>query len=89
MNQPLIIWTVDTEDWRYRDATSVRSRAMAGVFDGAIILMHDIHSTTVDAVGAIIDDLRAAGYELVTVSEMAKIRGVSLQNGYSYGSFRI
>ena len=62
---------------------------MAGVFDGAIILMHDIHSTTVDAVGAIIDDLRAAGYELVTVSEMAKIRGVSLQNGYSYGSFRI
>lgn len=89
MNQPLIIWTVDTEDWRYRDAASVRSRAMAGVFDGAIILMHDIHGTTVDAVGAIIDDLRAAGYELVTVSEMAKIRGVSLQNGYSYGSFRI
>ena len=87
-NQPLILWTVDTEDWRYRDAAEVRRRALAGVFDGAIILLHDIHPTTIDAVAGIIDDLRASGYTIVTVSQMAAARGVSMQNGWTYGSFR-
>ena len=50
--------------------------------------MHDIHATTVDAVARVIDDLRAAGYEFMTVSELAAARGVVLQNGVSYGSFR-
>ena len=84
----MIIWTVDPQDWKYRDAATVRANVVSSTFDGAIVLMHDIHSTTVDAVANIIDDLRAAGYEFLTVSEMAAARGVVLQNGYSYGSFR-
>ncbi len=88
VGQPMILWTVDTEDWRYRNAPEVRRRALAGVFDGAIILMHDIHATTVDAVAGIIDDLRAAGYTIVTVSQLAQARGVKLQKGWTYGSFR-
>lgn len=86
--QPLILWTVDPEDWKYKDAATVRSKAVAGAFDGAVILLHDIHSTTVDAVSGIIDDLRAAGYEFMTVSELAAARGVDLAAGRSYGSFR-
>ena len=58
------------------------------IFDGAIILMHDIYNTTVDAVPIIIDELRAEGYEFVTVSELAEIRGVELETGVLYGSFR-
>lgn len=88
VGKPMIIWTVDPEDWKYRNAATVRANVVSRTFDGAIVLMHDIHSTTVDAVGAIIDDLRAAGYEFLTVSELAAERGVVLQNGASYGSFR-
>lgn len=88
VNQPLILWTVDPEDWKYKNAATVRQNVVSRTFDGAIILLHDIHATTVDAVVAIIDDLRAAGYEFVTVSELAAARGVVMQNGVSYGSFR-
>lgn len=86
--QPMILWTIDPEDWKYRNAASVRSRVVGAAFDGAIVLMHDIHSTTVDAVPAIIDDLRAQGYEFLTISELAAARGVTLQQGVTYGSFR-
>lgn len=88
VNQPLILWAVDPEDWRYRDAAIVRRNVVNNTFDGAIVLMHDIHATTVDAVAGIIDDLRAAGYEFMTVSELAAARGVVMQNGAAYGSFR-
>lgn len=88
INQPLILWTVDPEDWKYKDAAAVRSKVVGGSFDGAIILMHDIYATTVDAVPGIIDDLKAAGYEFMTISELAAARGVQMQNGMAYGSFR-
>ena len=85
---PLMLWTVDPEDWRVRDAAMVRQRVVGAAFDGAIILMHDIYDSTVEAVGGIIDDLRAQGYEFLTVSELAEVRGVEMVNGVAYGSFR-
>lgn len=88
VGKPMILWTVDPEDWKYKNAATVKANVVSKTFDGAIILMHDIYGTTVDAVGGIIDELRAAGYEFLTVSEMAAKRGVVLQNGCSYGSFR-
>ncbi len=65
-----IMWSVDTEDWRNRDIGITTQRAMAGAAPGAIILMHDIHLSTVQAVPGIIDQLLAAGYTLVTVPEL-------------------
>jgi len=88
LNQPLILWSIDPEDWKYRNAATVRANVVRNAHDGAIALMHDIHATTVDAVPGIIDDLRAQGYEFLTVSELAKARGVTLQNGWSYYNFR-
>ena len=88
VNQPLILWTVDPEDWKYQDTERVRRQVVENVFDGAIILLHDPHATTVAAVPGVIDDLRAAGYEFLTISELAAKRGVVLQKGVSYGSFR-
>ena len=85
---PLMLWTVDPEDWRVRDAATVRQRVVGAAFDGAIILMHDIYDSTVEAVGGIIDDLRVQGYEFLTVSELAEVRGVEMVNGVAYGSFR-
>ena len=88
VNQPLILWSVDPEDWKVRDAGVVRERAVTASFDGSVILMHDIYNSTVDAVPKVIDELRAQGYEFVTLTELAEIRGVELKSGISYGSFR-
>lgn len=87
MAQPLILWSVDPRDWADRNATTVCNRVVSGARDGAIILVHDIHATTVDAVPCIIDSLRSQGYEFLTVSELAATRGVQLLNGYLYYSF--
>lgn len=85
---PMIHWSVDTLDWKYKDAASVTARALEGVYDGAIILMHDIHPTTVEAVPRIIDELRAWGYEFVTISELAELRGVEMVAGQTYFYFK-
>ena len=84
----MIMWSVDPQDWKDRNTGTVRSRVRAATYDGAIVLMHDIHASTVDAVAGIIDDLRADGYEFLTVSELAEVRGVKMENGVTYGSFR-
>ncbi len=88
IQQPLVIWTIDPEDWKVKDAAAVRKHVTERAFDGAIVLMHDIYGSTVDAVGGMIDDLRKEGYEFLTVSEMAQARGVKLDPGAVYGSFR-
>lgn len=65
-----ILWSVDTNDWKDREASVVSSRALDGASDGAIILMHDIHDTTIDASHTIIRELDARGYTMVTVSQI-------------------
>lgn len=65
-----VLWDVDTEDWKNRDAGVTTERAIAGAHAGAIILMHDIHPSTVDAVPGLVDALRARGFTLVTVPQL-------------------
>lgn len=85
---PMILWSVDTEDWKTKTTESIVSIAMSEVHDGAIILMHDIYPTSVDAVPTLVDTLREEGYEFATISEITKIRGVKLENGQAYYNFR-
>ena len=85
---PLILWSVDPEDWKNRDVGAIVDIIMSQVSDGAIILMHDIYQSSVDAVPTIIDKLRSAGYEFVTISEMAKIRNIIPSSGNSYYYFK-
>ncbi|GHC89013.1 hypothetical protein GCM10007079_34490 [Nocardiopsis terrae] len=65
-----ILWSVDTNDWKDREAHVVRKRAVNGASEGAIILMHDIHDTTIDASVDIIRELDERGYTMVTVSQL-------------------
>ena len=65
-----VIWDVDTEDWKNRNSSISTQRALAGVKRGSIILMHDIHPSTIAAAGGLIDQLKARGYTLVTVPEL-------------------
>lgn len=67
----VMLWNLDTLDWKTKDAAETRRRAVEGARPGSVVLMHDIHASTVDAVPGIIDDLRAQGYVLVTVDLVA------------------
>ena len=62
-----ILWSVDTRDWADRNSDIVCSRAVAGARPGAVILMHDIHQTSVNAVPCILNALKQQGYSFVTV----------------------
>lgn len=86
LNSPVILWSIDTEDWKTRDANSTIANVQANVYDGAIILMHDIYSQTADAAVTIIEWLDSQGYQMVTVSELGYYRRGGLQTGVKYGS---
>ncbi|MBQ2985863.1 MAG: polysaccharide deacetylase family protein [Tyzzerella sp.] len=85
---PLAMWSVDTLDWELKDTEAVKKYILNMAKDGEIILLHDIHETTVQAVLQVIPELVNRGYQLVTVSEMATARGVTLENGQKYYEFR-
>lgn len=63
-------WSVDTLDWKNKDATKIYNHIMESTSDGDIILCHDLHKTTVDAMEKVIPALIQKGYQLVTVSEL-------------------
>ncbi|WP_370890331.1 polysaccharide deacetylase family protein [Janibacter sp. GXQ6167] len=65
-----VLWNVDTEDWRNRSTAITTQRALSGARAGSIILMHDIHPSTVRAVPGIVNALQRRGFHLVTVSEL-------------------
>ena len=85
---PMILWSVDPADWKNQDPNAILSVIKSQLHDGAIILMHDIYPTSVDAVPAIIDNLRSDGYEFVTIPELAKARHAKLLSGTIYFNFR-
>lgn len=87
INAPIIMWSIDTLDWKTRDAKSTVDKVLGTVRDGDIVLMHELYSPTGDAALQIIPALVEQGYQLVTVSEMAQYRG-GLQNGVVYSAFR-
>ena len=87
VDYPLVLWNVDTLDWELKNADAIKEYTLEIVKDGDIVLMHDIYETTVDAVIDLIPELQARGYQLVTVSEMAQIRGINMENGIKYFKF--
>ncbi|WP_394272571.1 polysaccharide deacetylase family protein [Butyricicoccus sp.] len=84
---PIILWSIDSLDWKYRDASSVKARIVENAEDGAIVLSHDLYETTVEGVLSAIDELQAQGYAFVTVSELAQLKGVTLEPGEVYSDF--
>lgn len=66
----IIMWSVDPLDWKDRNSATVTRRILAGTHPGAIVLSHDIHATTVEAMPNVIDSLAGKGFKFVTVSEL-------------------
>ena len=69
-NMPLYYWSLDTQDWKYRNADHVYKAVMNNVRDGDIILMHEIYDSTADAVEKMVPALIKKGYQLVTCEEL-------------------
>ncbi len=82
-----IMWSIDTRDWQHRNAQKTIDEVLSKVKDGDIILMHDLYSATADAAEVLIPELKARGYQLVTVSELASYRGGAAP-GKIYSRFR-
>ncbi len=71
---PIILWSVDPLDWKRPGASVVSSRILAGASAGGIVLSHDLHSQTVDAMPATLDTLLSRGYKFVTVSQLLAMK---------------
>ena len=90
VGKPFFMWSLDSLDWSYKDVDldykSIMEDNASVIKDGTIILMHDIHEPSVKAAERIIPELINMGFKLVTVSEMAEAKNVTLQVA-SYNNF--
>lgn len=84
VNAPMILWSVDPMDWKYRDADCVYHRLLSNARHGAVVLLHDLYETTVEAVPRAIDALKEQGFAFVTVAELMRRTGVRIINGAVY-----
>lgn len=83
----LLTWSVDPRDWCNHDAHVVETAVVSTVKDGDIILLHDMCDCSVDAALSIVDRLKGQGFTFVTVSELARIKGIDPQPGVTYTRF--
>lgn len=75
-NYPTIMWSVDPNDWKRPGPSVVRSRILSGAHNGAIILAHDLHAPTIDAMPRTFDGLLSKGYQFITVSQLLAQKGL-------------
>lgn len=85
---PIIFWSVDTEDWKSRNADKIYKHIMKNAHDGDIVIMHDLYPSTADAMEKVIPKLIEEGYQLVTVKELLEAKGIEVVNGNVYYSAR-
>ncbi|WP_341301451.1 polysaccharide deacetylase family protein [Lysinibacillus sp. FSL H8-0500] len=71
---PVVLWTIDTLDWKHRNAQQLLPHVKNNLHNNAIVLMHDIHQSTADGLDAVLAYLQEQGYEFVTVSEILPYR---------------
>lgn len=74
MGMKIILWDIDTEDWKKRSASYMTNLILKNARDGSIVLMHDRkhggQSTVLETTKAVVPELRARGFKFVTVSDM-------------------
>jgi peptidoglycan/xylan/chitin deacetylase (PgdA/CDA1 family) len=79
----IVNWSVDPDDWKLKDAQKVHDAVMSHVKPGSIVLMHDIYTSSADAVKLIVPELKAQGYTMVTIDELFAAQG-GVQPGQVY-----
>lgn len=72
---PSILWSVDPMDWKRPGSSVVAQRLVSAARPGGILLVHDIHAPTIDAIPTAVDQLLAKGFQFVTVTELIAMEG--------------
>lgn len=83
---PLVLWNLDTEDWRTKDVDKIVNYVIDNVSDGSIILMHELYETSLEALKIILPKLYTMGYQVVSISELAELHDRTLEVGHAYRS---
>ena len=83
----ILNWSVDPRDWATRDAGAITAMVIDNVQDGDVILLHDMTDSSVEAALSIIDRLKAQGFTFVTVQELARLKGITIEPGKEYSRF--
>ncbi len=73
INRPIILWNIDSEDWKKKDAKKIADHVLSDVDSGSIILLHDIFDFSYEATILIVEELLAQGYKFVTVSQLLEL----------------
>lgn len=84
LGMPIVLWSIDTEDWRTMNADKTARAILKNVKNGSIVLMHDVHQPTLQAMRTVIPELAARGYQMVTLSELYSVREGGAQPGVVY-----
>ncbi len=74
---PTILWSVDPLDWKRPGVPVIKQRILSGASAGGIVLAHDLHAQTVDAMPTTLDGLLAKGYQFVTVSQLIAMKATA------------
>ena len=80
-------WSVDPRDWASHDAEIIEKAVVESVRDGDVILLHDMSDSSVEAALAIVDELKEEGFTFVTATELARLKGVTIEPGKVYMKF--
>ncbi|MBQ4583547.1 MAG: polysaccharide deacetylase family protein [Bacilli bacterium] len=83
-----VLWNIDTNDWRYHNVEYLTNYILDNALDGNVILMHDSYNTSVEAIQKVLPILYAKDIQVVTISELAAIKGYTLEDGVVYHSFK-
>ncbi|MBQ8685457.1 MAG: polysaccharide deacetylase family protein [Clostridia bacterium] len=81
---PVLDWTIDTLDWTGASAEDIYQTVFSQKLSGSIVLMHDGYPHTVDALKRLLPDLKAEGYQAVSVSQLSKAHACPLKKGSVY-----
>jgi peptidoglycan-N-acetylglucosamine deacetylase len=73
-----VLWNVDPKDWKYNDTSMIISGVLSQARDGRIVILHDTNYYTAAAVGTIVSELKERGFQVVSVSEMLKAKGIEV-----------
>ncbi len=83
-DSPVVLWSVDPEDWKDTNVERIREHIVSHTRDGDVVLLHDIYSTSVEAVLGAIDQLQKQGVQFVTVARLMEERGIVPEYGQVY-----
>jgi len=84
---PIVLWSIDTMDWRYRNSKRIYRNNINKIKDGDIILFHDKFKSSIKGALMLIDELMSEDFEFLTISDLAKVKDIDLENSKEYFRF--